>query len=56
LNSFAKDGLRTLVFSKRVLSQQVFQKWQEERQTAHRECRQKVITKEELAMREEELI
>lgn len=46
LNSFAKDGLRTLVFAKRILSQQVYEKWQEQRVTARAQYRQKIITKE----------
>ncbi len=56
LNSFAKEGLRTLVFAKRVISMQLFQKWQERRMEVRTHYRQKMITKEELALREEELV
>jgi phospholipid-translocating ATPase len=56
LNSFAKDGLRTLVFAKRILTSQLYERWQEQRATARSHYRQKMITKEELAMREEELV
>jgi magnesium-transporting ATPase (P-type) len=56
LNFFAKDGLRTLVFAKRIISSLIYERWQEQRQATRVQYRQKMITKEELAMREEELI
>lgn len=47
LNSFAKEGLRTLVFSKRIISKQVFERWHEKKIAVKNEYKQKMITKEE---------
>jgi phospholipid-translocating ATPase len=44
------------VFAKRVISTQIYEKWQECRMAVRAHYKQKMITKEELALREEELV
>jgi magnesium-transporting ATPase (P-type) len=47
INSFAKEGLRTLLFAKRTLSMEVYQGWLDRRNRAKRKLMEKLCSKEE---------
>jgi hypothetical protein len=47
LNIFAKEGLRTLVFAKRIISKDAFNLLVEKRAWIKNRLRQRIITKEE---------